>query len=142
MQSVNLSEQFELLNPSNDVVFLDISFADIHQGRLPLELYGKTKLTENFRKLFTGEYKLGSTPQGYKNSIFHKLNKNGSLIHCGDYLNGDGTGNLSIYGRGFAPEANGILHDSPGLLTATIDNEGKVTCTFQITTKAMPELDG
>ena len=104
---------------------MDLAFAGVPQGRLCLELFGKTKTTENFRQLCTGEHKLGTTPQGYKNSVIHSVTD--GLIHCGDYLNGDGSGDLSIYGQGFSAELNPIRHESPGLLTTPLIN-GKVTC--------------
>ena len=125
MKSAHLAGQFSLQDSNNDVVFLDIAIADVPQGRLCLELFGRSKTTENFRQLCTGEYRLGNTPQGYKNSVFHRVTE--GLIFCGDYLNADGTGNLSIYGQGFAAEPNGIKHEGPGLLTASLV-DGLQTC--------------
>ena len=105
-----------MTHPENVIVFFDISIADVSQGRLVFELLGKTQATENFRQLCTGEYKLGSTPQGYKNSIFHLIGND--LIFGGDYLNSDGSGCLSIYGRGFKPLSDlQIKHNTAGLIT-------------------------
>ena len=122
MKSIHLAAQFDLQDSNNDVVFLDIAIADVPQGRLCIELFGKNKLTENFRQLCTGEHKLGSTAQGFKNSVFHKVVE--GQIFGGDYLNGDGTGNFSIYGRGFTPEQNGLRHEAPGLVTTALDANG------------------
>jgi peptidyl-prolyl isomerase H (cyclophilin H) len=103
MKSVHLSAQYQLSDPKNDVVFFDISIADVPQGRLIVEILGKTQATENFRQLCTGEYRLGTTPQGYKSSKFHMIGSD--LLFGGDYLNSDGSGCLSIYGRGFKAQS-------------------------------------
>ncbi len=40
------------------------------------------------------------------------------LIFGGDYLNSDGSGCLSIYGRGFKPQSDlKIKHNTAGLIT-------------------------
>ncbi|KAL8425280.1 hypothetical protein Efla_002346 [Eimeria flavescens] len=172
-----------LVDPSNPVVFLDISVGSHAMGRVRLELFKHLmpKCAENFRQLCTaaltllvllrllllplvvvilpsllqqeagaagkeklgllhapllsrflsGEFKVNKVPVGYKNAQFHRvlkgfmvhvhegLERRLLLLHCspsyllllllllqgGDFVKGDGTGSLSIYGSSFPLEA-------------------------------------
>eukprot|EP00924_Labyrinthula_sp_SR-Ha-C_P006807 maker-scaffold_8-snap-gene-1.41-mRNA-1 protein AED:0.31 eAED:0.31 QI:19/0.5/0.33/0.66/1/1/3/0/290 len=126
----------------NVVTFFDISIAGQPQGRLYFELYRPIvpKTVENFRQFCTGEHKLNRKPAGYLNSTFHRVVK-GFVIQGGDFLNNDGTGNISIYGSSFRDENFKLKHDEAGILSMA--NAGKDTngCQFFITTAKAYQLD-
>ncbi len=72
---------------------------------------------ELFRRQFcTGEYRQQGIPVGFKSSIFHRIIKD-FMIQGGDFLKGDGTGCMSIYGEKFEDENFLMKHDGPGLLS-------------------------
>ncbi|XP_065212287.1 peptidyl-prolyl cis-trans isomerase H [Planococcus citri] len=136
--------QSQLKNPNNPVVFLDVSVGATEIGRMIIELYADVvpKTCENFRQFCTGEYKSNGLPTGYKGSTFHRVIKD-FMIQGGDFINGDGTGSLSIYsGLQFADENFNMKHDAPGLLAMA--NSGKDTngCQFYITCTNTNFLDG
>ena len=91
------------------------------------------RTAENFRQFCTGEYRLGGNPQGYKNSVFHRINKD-FMIQGGDYLNGDGSGSLTVYGgETFDDENFSICHDKAGLLSMANRGANTNGCQFFIT---------
>lgn len=57
------------------IVFMDINIGETPAGRLKMELFSDTapKTAENFRQLCTGEYRVNSRPQGYRNATFHRV---------------------------------------------------------------------
>jgi len=124
------------------VVFLDISIGDQSAGRIKIELFSDIvpKTTENFRQYCTGEQRINLHPTGYKNAIFHRVIKD-FMIQGGDFLNADGTGSQSIYGKSFEDENFTVKHDSAGLLSMA--NSGKDTngCQFFITLQKCDFLD-
>ncbi|GFG37142.1 hypothetical protein Cfor_05802 [Coptotermes formosanus] len=136
--------QSQLRNPNNPVVFFDISVGTTEIGRMVLELFADVvpKTCENFREFCTGEYRRDGVPLGYKGAIFHRVIKD-FMIQGGDFVNGDGTGVMSVYGGGtFADENFNLKHDAPGLLSMA--NSGKDTngCQFFITCAKCNFLDG
>jgi peptidyl-prolyl isomerase H (cyclophilin H) len=105
----------EAINRGNPVVFFDVAIAGNATGRIKMELFADVcpKTSENFRQFCTGEYKKNSLPVGYKNSSFHRIIKS-FMIQGGDFINGDGTGRISIYGSHFADENFTLRHTGPG----------------------------
>jgi peptidyl-prolyl isomerase H (cyclophilin H) len=108
----------EAVARGNPVVFFDISIAGAPAGRISIELFKDVcpKTAENFRQFCTGEYSRNSLPVGYKNCQFHRVIK-GFMLQCGDFVSGDGTGRLSIYGDCFNDESFTLNHTGPGLLS-------------------------
>ena len=106
-------------NPNNPVVFFDVTIGGADVGRIKMELFADVapKTCENFRQFCTGEYKKGGFPQGYKDIEFHRVIKD-FMIQGGDFLKGDGTGCLSIYGTKFNDENFVAKHTGPGLLSS------------------------
>jgi hypothetical protein len=82
-------------DPSNPVVFLDISINGEPAERLEIELFKNLvpKTAENFRALCTGEKGIGKKgkPLHYKGNAFHRLIK-AFMLQGGDFTNG-GTNN-------------------------------------------------
>ncbi|CCJ30348.1 unnamed protein product [Pneumocystis jirovecii] len=149
-------------NPTNPVVFFDISIGNQPQGRIKIELFANThpKTAENFRQFCTGETK-GSNgrPQGYKRinvssvkyvflakrilliSICRVIKD--FMVQGGDFIHGNGTGSTCIYGsQTFADESFVHKHDAPGLLSMANSGPNTNGCQFFILTKAAPWLDG
>ena len=71
---VIINEGIQPSNIDNPIVFMDVAVADVHIGRIVIELFAdKVPMTcENFRQFCTGEYRPGGVPVGYKGSTFHQ----------------------------------------------------------------------
>ncbi|PFX28771.1 peptidyl-prolyl cis-trans isomerase H-like [Stylophora pistillata] len=131
-------------NPSNPVVFFDISIGGQEVGRMKMELFADVvpKTAENMRQLCTGEYRKDGIPQGYKGASFHRVIKD-FMIQGGDFVKGDGTGVFSIYGEVAYPDENfKIKHDSPGLLSMANSGPNTNGCQFFVTCAKCDFLDG
>jgi len=126
----------------NPVVFLDVSIGDQPIGRIVMELFKDVvpKTAENFRQLCTGEFKLNGVPIGYKNCSFHRVIKD-FMIQGGDFLRGDGTGSLSIFGEKFQDENFILKHDTPGLLSMANSGQNTNGCQFFIVCSKCDWLD-
>jgi len=87
-------------NLSNPVVFFDVQIGGIDAGRVKMELFADVapRTCENFRQLCTGEFRKNGQPIGYKLCKFHRVIKE-FMIQGGDFLKGDGSGSLCIYGK-------------------------------------------
>ncbi|XP_063977200.1 peptidyl-prolyl cis-trans isomerase 6-like [Diachasmimorpha longicaudata] len=122
-----------------DQVFLDVMIDDHPVGRIVIGLFGNEapKTVKNFVSLATE----GIGGKTYVGSRFHRVIKK-FMIQGGDIDKGDGSGSISIYGKYFEDEKNGLLHAGPGFVSMA--NAGKNTngCQFFITTVATPWLDG
>uniref|UniRef100_A0AAV1UMF7 Peptidyl-prolyl cis-trans isomerase n=1 Tax=Peronospora matthiolae TaxID=2874970 RepID=A0AAV1UMF7_9STRA len=133
----------EALRRGNPVVFFDISIGGVPVGRLRLELFKKDcpRTVENFRKFCTGEYRKSELPVGYKGSTFHRVIKD-FMVQGGDFLKGDGTGRISIYGDKFDDENFMHKHTEPGLLSMANSGPGSNGCQFFLTCASCDWLDG
>ncbi|GBG74591.1 hypothetical protein CBR_g18999 [Chara braunii] len=105
-------------NPKNPVVFFDVKIGGVSAGRIKMELFADIvpKTAENFRQFCTGEFRKGGIPQGYKDCAFHRVIKD-FMIQGGDFVKGDGSGCVSIYGSKFDDENFIGKHTGPGLLS-------------------------
>jgi len=130
-------------HPDNPVVFFDIAIGGQSVGRIVIELYKDVapRTAENFRQFCTGEFRLNGVPIGFKNCTFHRVIKD-FMIQGGDFMRGDGTGSLSIFGEKFNDENFNLKHDSAGLLSMANSGPNTNGCQFFIVTSRCDWLDG
>jgi len=116
--------------------YLTISYGDTPLGTLRLTLRPDIvpQTVENFVHFLTA-------PRGYRNSTFHRIIPK-FMAQAGDFINHDGTGSTSIYGRSFADENFHLSHSQRGVLSMA--NSGKDTngCQFFISFCPTAHLDG
>ena len=127
----------------NPVVFFDLSIGGQSTGRIKMELFADVapKCAENFRQFCTGEFMKNGIPIGYKGCSFHRVIR-GFMIQGGDFINGDGTGKMSIYGHSFADEEFALNHSGPGLLSMANSGPNSNGCQFFFTCAKTDWLDG
>lgn len=135
----------DVVKRGNVAVFFDIQVGGQSIGRIKIELW-KTlcpKTVENFRQFCTGEYKRNGLPVGFKGCKFHRVIKD-FMIQGGDFIKGDGTGKLSIYGEKFADESTGLelKHLHSGILSMANSGPNTNGCQFFITCNKTDWLDG
>lgn len=101
-------------NPSNPVVFFDVTLGDISLGRIKIELFADIvpKTAERFRQYCTGEHRKNNKPIGYKGCPFHRIIKD-FMIQGGDFIKGDGTGMADRFDN----ENFTLKHTGPGILS-------------------------
>ena len=119
------------MNAENPVVFFDVTIGGASAGRITCELFADVapRTAENFRRMCTGEFRTREgEPRGYKNCAFHRVIKD-FMIQGGDFVNGDGTGCVSVYGSKFDDEPFVGRHTGPGLLSSA--NSGPNTNGYQ-----------
>uniref|UniRef100_A0A670Z9T2 Peptidyl-prolyl cis-trans isomerase n=1 Tax=Pseudonaja textilis TaxID=8673 RepID=A0A670Z9T2_PSETE len=125
-------------------VFMEIAIHEVSMGKLLFELYSDIcpRTCHNFKCLCTGEkgYSESGLTLTYKDSIFHRIVKNG-WIQGGDIDGGKGNGGESIYGPVFEDESFAVPHDKRGVLGMV--NKGRHTngSQFYITLQPAPYLN-
>lgn len=122
----------------------DVTIGGQPAGRITMELFADIapRTSENFRQLCTGELRSrAGLPQGYKGCAFHRVIK-GFMAQSGDFVKGDGTGSLSIYGTTFDDEPFVAAHTGPGLLSSANAGPNTNGCQFFVTTAKADWLDG
>lgn len=89
-------------------VTFEVSFGTEAVGNVTFGLFGRTcpKTVRNFVTLANPNRPNG---EGYKGSKFHRIVR-GFAVQGGDFLNNDGSGGWSIYGRYFRDENFSIKH--------------------------------
>ena len=134
-----------LSNPTNPVVFLDVSIDGAAAGRVKIELYADKapRTAENFRQLCTGATKRNGLPAGYKDAPILRVVPN-LVVQGGDFVRRDGTGTFSIYGDVFTdePAALALSHDRPGVVSMANAGKDRNGCQFMVTLQPATSLDG
>ncbi|KAF1512649.1 Problable inactive peptidyl-prolyl cis-trans isomerase-like 6, partial [Eudyptula minor] len=125
-------------------VYLEIAIEEQPVGRLLFELFSDAcpRTCENFRALCAGG---ATSPRDgreltYKNSLFHRLVKNG-WIQGGDIITGKGDGGESIYGPTFEDESFSVRHKGRGVLGMANKGRHSNGSQFYITLQPAPYLD-
>ncbi|XP_072713814.1 probable inactive peptidyl-prolyl cis-trans isomerase-like 6 [Ciconia boyciana] len=133
-----------LKNSQHVFVYLEIAIEEQPVGRLLFELFSDVcpRTCENFRALCAG----GATSSRdgreltYKNSLFHRLVKNG-WIQGGDIITGKGDEGESIYGPTFEDESFSVRHKGRGVLGMANKGRHSNGSQFYITLQPAPYLD-
>ncbi|OWF45485.1 peptidyl-prolyl cis-trans isomerase-like [Mizuhopecten yessoensis] len=135
------------MSEPNPEVFLDIEIDEKYEGQLVFKLFADiAPLTaENFRALCTGERgENGKTKEEllcYKGSCFHRIIPK-FMCQGGDFVLGNGTGGMSIYGKKFADENFVLKHTGRGILSMANSGANTNSSQFFICTAETSWLDG
>ncbi|KAM6279712.1 putative inactive peptidyl-prolyl cis-trans isomerase-like 6 [Porphyrio hochstetteri] len=125
-------------------VYLEIAIEEQPIGRLLFELFSDAcpRTCENFRALCSGGAKsrCDGRELTYKNSLFHRLVKNG-WIQGGDIITGEGNRGESIYGPTFEDESFSVRHKGRGVLGMANKGRHSNGSQFYITFQPTPYLD-
>jgi len=97
--------------------FMDVSVDDVPQGRITVQLRSDVapKTAENFVQLCEGMRGSKGQVLGFAGSPFHRVIP-GFMCQGGDVVEGNGRGNMSIYGPAFSDESFELKHQ-PGCLS-------------------------
>ncbi|KAL0481174.1 peptidyl-prolyl isomerase H [Acrasis kona] len=111
-------KQYDMLDSSNPLMYLDVSIGGENIGRIIIELYSHItpKTAENWRQLCVGGFQKDGKEYTFKKNKFHRIIKD-FIVQAGDLISGDGTGSISIYGDRMEDENFIVSHDQPGVIS-------------------------
>jgi peptidylprolyl isomerase len=138
---------FHAVNPTNPVVFFEMTIDGKPAGRIEMELFADTcpKTVENFLQLCIGTTtSKAGTALAFKGSSFHRVIPD-FMCQAGDFTRGDGRGGESIYGSKFADETfagKAGKHFGPGTLSMANAGPNTNGSQFFLCTAHTPHLDG
>ena len=116
-------------------MFMDFTVGSKPVGRVIFELFADVtpRTAENFRQYCCGEPRdEHGSAMGYKGAPVHRSIR-GFMLQGGDFVEGDGTGCVSIYGAKFDDEGFDATHSDAGLLSMANSGANSNGCQFFIT---------
>jgi peptidylprolyl isomerase len=137
--------QDSLFIRENLKAYFDISVNNNLKGRIVFTLFAKDcpRTALNFFHLCKGDKTCPESGKKlhYKGSKFHRIIP-GFMAQGGDFLNGNGTGSISIYGKKFGDENFVFSHDRAGMLSMANSGPNSNGSQFFITFADAGWLDG